>query len=175
MSFVYPDVTSTKLLPFKILYGAMKDDPGLLDRPECPYPDDIKSAIKTLFGGQTVSASISKDDAETGSISDEEALAAIPEGSEEFDAVDLRVKKLIVHLDTIASKVGLNDTTEQIAIAKAQSQLFDRLIGMRERLVNLKTMTQYTEVVLDMIERHLSPEQRTSVMAEIAQRLGKDA
>ena len=43
---------------------------------------------------------------------------------------------------------------------------------MRERAMNQKAVAQFTEYVLEMIDRHLPPDNRTAIMTEMRERLG---
>lgn len=167
MSFTYPDITDLKLLPFKIIKGGMTDDPTLLDRPECPYSDSVKSTLKYLLSATIVGPAATAEDGFT-----DYDPSSWGGGSSEFDTVDEKVKALLHRLDQIALKVDIKDTSEQIQIAKAQSQLYDRLLAMRERAMNQKAVAQFTEYVLEMIDRHLPPDNRTAIMTEMRERLG---
>jgi len=158
---VFPDITDTKILPFKLISGILLDDPNALDRADCPYSSNVKVFLKSLF--------VKRDEQKASEMNptnlSELALETIEgEGYEELENIDLKLKTLIATLDKVQKNLKISETNEQIQVAKAQAQLLDRLLAMRERVLNMKNMAFYTETVLELIEEHLSPDQRTSII-----------
>lgn len=169
MSFEYPEITNLKIIPFKMLYGALKEHPDLLDRPECPYTTDVKTFLKAIMLRE-VKAPV---ELQANTPNDDEELDIMEGlGSEEFDQVDVKLKKLIAQLEKVANSLKIGDTNEQIQVAKTQAQLFDRLLQMRERAMNLKTIAEFQEMILKIMDEEIPAEIRTAIMARVREAAG---
>lgn len=141
----FPDVDEWAV---RILLENLRADPNYLDHEDCPYSDEFR----TLFRGGAV---------EMGEIEDLD-----------LEAESLR---LFTELREAKDSMGGDDHAERMAYFRTSTSLLDKLITMRERAQNVKAISRFYRVVLDLIEEMLEPGQITRFRERLKEEANVDA
>ena len=141
----YPQVDKDFLVTVELLMQACQSDEGLSN---CPYPHDIKESVKQVFG-TLISAKRMV------------AGAQVPEDFSETEIISM-----IQNLKGLQDD-GKLETNEKIQILKANAALLERLIGMREKVTNIKKLNEFQGVVLTFLNENLSVEQQQALAKKL--------
>lgn len=144
----YPRIDTALLTPFRALKGLMLSDPEYLSRPECPYTLDVREFITELFS--------------TGSVGPSVALET-PEDLERELAVSYD------QLRRMGEKIDVIDAKDRIQWAKAQMGLLERIIALRERVLNMRMISEFQRGVIALLDEVLEPAQRTAFVERLGQ------
>lgn len=151
MSVFYPPVEAKNLTPFHTIKALLEKDPGYLDAAACPYEPEVKATIKKMMAG-------------FGLMIADQAVAL--ETAEDLEA---QLNGIYSNLVTFGKNVGVNDTGDKIAWAKASMGLLDRIIQLRERVYNFKNYSDFQKRVFECLDGVVEPAQRS----EFIEKLGK--
>jgi len=151
MSAFYPQVKPETLLLLQTIAKGMEKDPFYLDSDSCPYPEDMKSFLRTHLGlaANPVSLDLFPDD---------QALE---------EAVDAQIKRLINDLEGFSKQLGTADHSEKLQYFKTKSVLIDKLVNMQERIINLKEMSEFRAVVLQFMDEVCTKDQISDLMKRL--------
>jgi hypothetical protein len=137
----FPNITEEMLTPFQALIAQLATDPKVLDQPECPYNSAVKDFLRRLSG-------VTLPGANTGAMSEDDL---------EQEIADL--------LRSAKEQSGKLDSTmdpkDRMTVLRGQGQLIEKLIELKERRLNLKHIGDFKKHVVEILERVLTPAQRT--------------
>ncbi|MDR3436422.1 hypothetical protein [Telmatospirillum sp.] len=149
----YPNITSDKCLPFKELSQRLLEDKNYLDQESCPYPELLKSWLKSKFLPHEVSVALEQEE------------AFDPLDPDSWDDSAKKSRQLYADLETL--RKDTKDTGESIQIIKAQAGLLERLIAVGDKSLGHRETAEFRQVVLGILEDILTPDQRTQAMARL--------
>lgn len=144
----YPAIREEQIMTLNVVVQKLTADPTYLSHPDCPYSD----VVKTFF--RAVSAP---------------AAAENPfDGTEDYNVVlDKQIEQVIADLDTfVAGNPGL-EANEKLAYFKTKTSLVEKLIGMKERVQNLKELSEFRGTVLGFLDESCTPDQITDLMKRL--------
>lgn len=145
----YPRIPEETILMVNRVFRTLSENPDYLNDPACPYPD----VVKTFFNRQQTVASLP---------------AAADEGeADEVASVEKQIRKLISDLDTFASNLKVDDTSERLQYLKTKAGLVEKLIGYQERITNLKQINEFRSIVVQFMDELLTKDQITTFMQRI--------
>lgn len=150
-SIFFPELNEKNIRLVKRLYS---EDPTFFEQPNCPYSTDIieiftKESEVLDIGGVTVG------DLDFDAMTNEDYLLA-------------EVSALYKQLKDQGDKMANSDTaSEKNTYFKLSAALLERLISMKERVINIKKMNEFTNQVLKIMEDTLDPDQKTTVMKRL--------
>lgn len=148
----YPTITEATLTPFRAIEIQLRDTPDLLDRAECPYPPTTKVLLRRLTDATVGMVGAVKGDPLT--IADEAAL------DDEIAALYRSVK---VSSDTY---VG-TDVKDKMSLMKVSNDLLTKLVDLQAKRFNIRNMARMQRIVVEALEEHLSPGQRTEFITKL--------
>lgn len=158
----YPDVMPGGLLPAKLIVQGMEGDPLWLERRECPYDDETKHEITTFW------EMVRANRAETVSSNAPPAIELDDQGEIKWDTLSDELTKLYNDLrsfQTTGTGDGSRlDPKEQMAFFRTATSLMDKIVGLGERTMNIKQVSEFQGRVMAVFEAVLKPDQRTRAM-----------
>ena len=157
METTYPKLTALQLTPFRVLKSQLAVKPDLLTDETCPYDPDTVAFLQVLFTGET-SDGPSFLDAEDG----------------ELAALERKVAQVIREIETFETKYNL-DNKDRIQFIKVKTSMLERLIEYRERIFNMKTLSDFQVRIFGFIEDHLSADGRTELILKLREHVGMEA
>jgi hypothetical protein len=80
-----------------------------------------------------------------------------------------QVEKMLNEASQLSDGSTNLTTSERIALFKAQAQLVEKWVSNRERVLNVKQMAEFQQVVISYMDAVLTPDQRTSFMDSLRQ------
>lgn len=144
---IYPKIDAPYLTNFRALRLMLLKDPEVLDKPECPYSQEVKNFLRDVFKPAPPVREVRRYE-------DDDLYAEI------CDLYD-RVK---VSIDTM----GTVEAKEKSQILKNATELLTKLVTLREKQSSVREMARFQRIVIDVLEGVLTPAQRS----EFLERLG---
>lgn len=140
----YPHIDQNSIWGMLEFVESVKQSPELLQDPECPYPAEFTALIAKI------TPKAKKDKTEL-------------EGEKSgFDDIDQEIKTIYEELDDFKDGLGA-DTEGQVYVSymRLRAQLLTKMLEVKERLYNVKSMKLFQERLLKGVDAVLTPEQRT--------------
>ena len=144
----YPTFREEQVLVMNTIITAVRKDPLYLDRKECPYSDQVKALFRRFVTEEMVTVDV------------------FAEGDYD-NALDKQVEKIINDLEAYALTLGTGDVSERLQYLKTKTTLVEKLINMRERLVNLKELNEFRGVILGFMGDVCTKDQITDLMKRL--------
>lgn len=148
---IYPSLPPTLGLNLEAIRQQLDFDPGFLQDPKCPYPDQLKTFLRRLVTpsrtGQIDTADVIFKEGDT---IDEEADSLIVEVKAALNSM----KRLQRDLD------ASDDVSERLTFLKNYSSLMDRYLGLQEKAHGLKQMYEFQRLVVETMEQVLDKDAR---------------
>jgi hypothetical protein len=139
MPIQYPRLDDATLIPFRAIEALLKQTPDLLQRDDCPYSASVREFLVTRLGkGEFKKIDYSDDDLET------------------------EIADLYTELKRAGLSVTMSDPKDKIAMLKTASELLTKLVSLKERIQNVRQMGQFQRTVVELMERILTPAQRSN-------------
>lgn len=145
----FPPLTAEHLVPLRALKQLLVNSPDLLNHPNCPYDDDVREFLKLMLAP----ADLAKD---------EIISLDTPE------AMDAQLEHIYSNLMKFQSELNKSDSKDKLQWAKAAISIIDRVISLKERVLNLKNFSNFQKTMIGILDDVLEPHQRT----EVVERLG---
>lgn len=153
MSAHYPEITASKLLPFRIVIDALTEDPGYLDDPDCPYSPDVRDFLKRFIAA--------------------DLPLAVPAATRVQSVDDLinisgsEIVKLYNDVTTVETGGDKLTPSEKLQLFKTRQTLLDRIVTLGERSAGLKQVNVFRKLLLDFIDDNFTASQREALMEQI--------
>lgn len=139
---IFPDLNHE----LGLLLQLLKQEPGLLGDPDCPYSADTISALTVMRGP-------------------EPEVAEAP--ADKWAKLERETQGLYDDLKESKDNLNTEDHAERMSYFRTATSLLDKLVGLQERAVGLKAIGTFHQTVLDIMEDVLDPGQRTDVMQRL--------
>lgn len=139
----YPKIDRSSIWAMVEFVEAAKTQPELLTNPDCPYPAEFMTIVRSLFN---------KDKAKEASAST-------------FEDLEDEIKNIYNDLDEFKTAID-QDSEGQVYVAymRLRAQLLTKMVEVKERIYNAKSLKQFQDRVLQGIDKICTPEQRTQFM-----------
>lgn len=147
----YPQIEAKNLTPYRTIRAMLEKDPNYLDAAECPYTSEVRGFLKVMMGV-------------TGG-----ADGAPPVALDSPEDLELQLNNLYAGLIKFGNTQASMDQADKVSWAKAVTGILDRVIGLRERVLNARNFSDFQKRVIDILETILTPAQRS----DFVERLGK--
>jgi hypothetical protein len=142
-------------------------DPSHLDA--APYDDQTKGLLRTMFAPKVVEKEVIK-------IVEKEAPKAgrgrpskdVKLNADDQEKVQKGIQTLMKELEALGVGESTLDTNARIQIIKTKAGLHRELLQMQERVFNIKTVSQFQEVVIAILEDLIDEKDREIFLARIA-------
>jgi len=152
MSF-YPTLREEVILTMNIVVQKMDADPSYLDHPDCPYSDTTKAFFRKK-------------------VSTEAAVIDLFEGDDDLLVIDQQIQQVINDLEAFSKTLTSADHSEKLAYFKTKTTLLEKLVGMKERVFNLKELNEFRMTILAFMDETCTKDQITDLMKRLDGVLG---
>lgn len=149
----YPIIKDETIMTLQIVTKSLKANSAYLDSPDCPYSESVKQFFRLSVEQSTVTIDIF-------------------EGADEVDVIDRQIQKALSDLDAMGLTMLSAETNEKINYFKTKAMLIEKLIGLKERIFNLKEVSEFRNIMLEAIEQLLNKDQITEIMKRLDGVLG---
>jgi hypothetical protein len=126
-----------------------------LDHPSCKYSPALKRAIRALARLEEAPPVLQTED--VGDID-----------------IALESRALYNSLKTTLKTVDKMETNEKVQIFRTATALMEKLLSLQEKAVALEQFTQFKDIVMNTLDRFLSPVQISEFIAELEELKAKD-
>jgi hypothetical protein len=150
----YPTIRDETAVALNAVLQNIQLDASYLDKPECPYSPAIKSFFKSRI--------------ETSSGPEIDIFA----GEDELIVLDSQIIKVINDLEKFGNTLTSEDVTEKMAYFRTKTSLIEKLVTMRERLANLKEISDFRSIILGFMNETCTKDQITDLMHRLDGVLG---
>lgn len=177
MANIYPSFTPKAQESLKLLQQLLIKNPDALALPECPYPKGLKDALNVLL----VIGATRSDPKKVEELIRLAELATkgkeIQEQKKMAEALDddIDIERESKQLyNTISSKMKQTqkmDNNEQLQLFRTATTLLEKLLIINERATSLSQFQEFKSLVIEGMERYLTPAQKTEFIDTIAETL----
>ena len=136
-----PEAAQTVVTILKLVAG----DAGYLLDEACPYPGDLKVAMRAV-------ALVKADE--------------VVEGMDKWDRLEHEAQQLFNSL----KKTKINETgdmSDQMAYYRTMTSLLEKLVSLQERAAGLKQMSEFQNAIIQFLDELCTPDQRTNLMERL--------
>jgi len=145
-------------------------DPEIFDRPDCPYDIDVRDVLKEIL---TVEEKIVEKVVEKRVVNDSGAgsrkkAPGLNEEDQEKIATELAdLLEQLKDMEEGEGEQGL-DQTARLAVFKLKTTIIEKIINLRERVLNIKRIAQFEAVVISILDDLVKEEDREVFLDRIA-------
>lgn len=139
----YPKIERASIWAVVEFVEAAKKQPELLTNGDCPYPKEFMEIIRSLFNQEKAEKATTTS----------------------MDDIEEEIRNIYNELDDF--KAGLNsdeDGQVYVSYMRLRATLLTKMLEVKERLYNVKSMKIYQDRLLAGLDKVCSPEQRTEFM-----------
>jgi hypothetical protein len=159
----YPTLNVKNLKALVAIVEEAARDQSYLDPEVCPYDEATIQLIRRVI---QVSDGVSEIARATvparGKVGRPTKGPAIP-----LDEVETEVNEIRQELASLKIDGQTMETSDRIQVIKTRAALIERVISMKERIADVKRFHDFVRVVVGIMEEHLDPKIRDSVMEEL--------
>lgn len=160
MSNFYPNINEGQLKLIQIVIDNMENNPEYLSDPRCPYNEKIKAFFEQRAAVTSVGDMFE--------VADEAPIG-------EYDKLlDKQIEKILNDLENFGNSLSSSDVSEKLQYFKTKTTLIDRLVGMRERVMNLKELNEFRGAILSFMDEVCTKDQITQLMQRLDGIFGND-
>lgn len=153
----YPVIPPKSLIPLRIIQAQLAENAEYLASPECPYDDEIK-AFLGVFGGPVA-----------GRMADKSGF--LGQNGDKWAALEVETANLFDELKNFGKTIKENDVADRMAYFRAATSLLEKIVGINERAMGLKQISEFQREVMEVIDGVLTPNQRDGVMERLRSKL----
>lgn len=161
MSTQFPTLDNEQIIPMRRIMQAIGDHGiEILDRKDCPYDKDTVAFLKTLVVDEaTIQARIDAAvDAAAATAKQPVSMLGLT-GTEHLIA---ELSQVYTSLDNVSLQ-----GKDKLQGEKAKLSAIEKIVGLKERLLTLKQLTEFQSVIMVIMEQVLSPEQREEFLTKL--------
>lgn len=152
---MYANIPEELVTALTVIGRGLELDPNYLSKPECPYTEPLRAALRSIFVAGTKHTV---------------SVVNVFEGVEDIEQYDI-IEKEIQELITKVKAFGLSseslDPNDKIQYFKAYTGLMEKLISLKERNHNVKQMSEFQARVIDAIGA-IDPDLREQFIANLS-------
>lgn len=148
----YPAIKDDTILTLQLVVKSLEKDPQFLDHPDCPYSE----VAKAYFLSTTVKGTV----------------VNLFEGEDEVEVIDTQIQRVLSDLEAMGPQMARAETNERLAYFKAKTTLLEKLINMKERVFNLKELSDFRSTLISAIEDLCTKDQISDFMKRLDGILG---
>ena len=175
MGYYYPDISPKE---FNILLTLAKQHEDYFTSGDCPYNEAVAEFFvppepEIVERNVVVEVEVEVEKPiyiqhKPKSI-DTVALEETLEDLESTDVMLAEVKRIYIQLQTMGSSMTSEDASsaEKNTYFKLSTTLLEKLLGMQERIINIKTITSQIDIILEIMESEVPVDVRNSIMSRL--------
>jgi len=138
----YPPISEAVIPQLQAVIHSAALTPGYLDNPSCPYPESLKRFLREITLGQP----------------------AVAEGPMDLEA---QIEALVNDLNLLGQTLSTKDHAEKLSYFKTKTSLLEKLVGLKERILNLREMHEFQEIILTFLDELCTKDQISTLMLRL--------
>lgn len=158
----FPDLNDSHLVPFRVLRLLVNTNPGALDVEECPYSEEQKTFLRSLFEG-----------GDGGSGDENRKTFLDEEGKTREDIMERQVALTLEDIDKMQRSLKTLDQKDRIAFLKAKPGLLEKLIDLNDRNHGQRAVGEFMKKMYAFIHDELDADQRTKLIKQLGEFVGE--
>ena len=139
----YPKLDESSFFQFKVVVENMLKDEDYLKADECPYPPAMKDFFMSLRPPE---------------------VSDVFSGDDDVLVIEEQIQKIINDLESMSPAIAKSDPGEKMNYFKIKAALYDKLISMQEKTMNLKEINEFRNIILEFMHESLTKDQITALM-----------
>lgn len=165
----YPTLRIGVLRALQTLKQQYMADPEIFDRPDCPYDIDVRKVLGEIL---TVEEKIVEKVVEKRIVNDggERKKKAPGLNEEDQEKIATELAELLEQLKDMEEGEGEKelDQSARLAVFKLKTTIIEKIINLRERVLNIKRIAQFEAVVIGILDDLVSEDDREIFLDRIA-------
>lgn len=149
----YPTIRDEQVMTLTVVVQSLEQDPGYLDHPDCTYSEPVKAFFRKFM-------------------SSGDAPPDLFEGEDDLLVIDKQVQAVINDLERFSKTLGNADHSEKLQYFKTKTVLLEKLVTMKERVLNLKEINEFRSTLLSFMDELCTKDQITEMMRRLDGILG---
>lgn len=149
----YPPLTAPQQQAFDIILRLAKENPDYLD--DSPYTPEFQQLVRSLLNTNPTPGTRSAAD-----------FTALADNGGEL-SIEVESENLYRQVKNFSSTISHADVAEKAAMFRVSTQLLERLLVAKEKSVNIAHYEQFKMLVLDTVDRFLTPQQKSIFLDDI--------
>lgn len=164
----YPSVSLSFLETIRRLQLAIEQDAEYLSDEGCPYPEEIKAALKKAF--PAVAPVVIR---QASTVESNDVLTHLSP-----DAEDAKILALLADVEDLYSQLKdsavktSESASDQMGYFRTSTALLEKIANLTERASALRNYREFTNTVLEILEDVCTPEQRTVFITRLGDLAG---
>ena len=159
----YPTISISALNNLKIVLDNARHDPTYLDGRKAPYDKPTRELLKSLIADPILEVTVPESKPEgqqKRGAKSKKTQITISELDKEYD-------ELRGYIQDIKRDINGLEPNEKIQVIKTHAALIEKMLGMKERIKNLKKMDQFIATVIQLMEDELPQDLRMKVLEKL--------
>lgn len=159
----YPTINAKSMTALLSIIEQAAVDPKYLDPADCPYDPGTITMIKRILevsGADPIAQATLRP--ERGKVGRPSKAPSIP-----ISEVEKEIDEIRQELGTLKIDGQSMETSDRIQVIKTRAALIERILGMKERVADVKRFHSFVTVVLGIIEEHVPVENREQLLTEL--------
>ena len=165
----YPTLRIGVLRALQTLKQHYLADPEIFDRPDCPYDIDVRKVLKEIL---EIEVRVEERVVEKRVVNDggERRKKAPGLNEEDQEKIATELAELLEQLKDMEEGEGEKelDQTARLAVFKLKTTIIEKIINLRERVLNVKRIAQFEAVVIGVLDDLVSEDDREVFLDRIA-------
>ncbi|WOF44351.1 hypothetical protein KNJ79_05310 [Sphingopyxis indica] len=164
----YPTLRIGVLRSLQSLKKHYLADQEIFDRPDCPYDIDVRNVLKEILQIEERVVEVEKRIVNDGSPERRKKAPGLAEEDQEKIAAELA--ELLEQLKGMEEGEGENelDPSARLAVFKLKTTIIEKIINLRERVLNIKRIAQFEAVVISILDDLVQEDDREVFLERIA-------
>lgn len=147
----YPPLSAPQQQAFDIIVRLTRENPDYLD--DSPYTPEFQALIRGLVaaGGTPMTAA---------------DYTALADDGDDL-SIEIESERLYRQVKNFSSTLSNADVSEKAAMFRVSTQLLERLLTAKEKSSNIAHYEQFKMLVLDTVDRFLTPQQKSIFLDDL--------
>jgi hypothetical protein len=120
----------------------MSENPGYLSNEACPYSPKTVEFLQDLTRRDVVSE-----------------IPSFEGDLDKLDYVESEIVRVLTDLTALSANLGTADHSEKLQVAKARAPLVEKLTNLREKVWNMREMSEFQAQILRFLENDCTKDQ----------------
>jgi hypothetical protein len=152
VDYHFPSIPNDIAGQFGLMLMIAKDKPDYFDAPNCPYPDELKALLKELTAPKPVLPPLM-------TVDDKPMV-----GEDKWVTLEREAKKVFDDLKASYPDIQVQDVAERMSFFRTAASLLEKLVGLQERAVGLKQMSEFQNTIIQFLDEICDNNQKTILM-----------
>ena len=151
--FYPPKLTDEVVMPLRVAIRHARRSPAYLEDRACPWSKELKTFVKELAGNISADAG-------------GESVFEVPNG-DKFEIMVKELDQLYSDLKSFRGTLNAMEPNEKATFFKTSMSLMEKIVALKERIYNMKEISEFQKTVITVMEHHLDPEQQKKIIGEL--------